>query len=70
MSVYYEPGAEGLADSTHHLQAALEAVAETARKLKEERDEARRALREIASADWKTSGELRGMARRVLEGEK
>lgn len=41
MSIYYEPGTEGLTDSTHHLQAALEAVAATARKLKEERDEAR-----------------------------
>jgi hypothetical protein len=49
-----------------------------------ERDEAREAfvvatsqlvqvqevVREIAAADWKTSGELRGMAKRVLEGKK
>lgn len=41
-SIYYEPGTEGLTDPTHHLQAALEAVAATARKLKEERDEARK----------------------------
>jgi len=32
-----------------------------------ERDEAREVLRVIASADWKTSGELRGMARKALE---
>lgn len=32
-----------------------------------ERDEAREVLREIAAADWKTSGELRGMARRALK---
>lgn len=36
-------------------------------RLKRERDEAQEALREIAAADWKTSGELRGMARQVLE---
>lgn len=40
------------------------------RKLERERDEAREALRDIAVADWKTSGELRCMARRALEGVK
>ena len=35
-----------------------------------ERDEAREALREIQAADWKTAGELRGMARRALEAAK
>jgi uncharacterized protein YbjQ (UPF0145 family) len=53
-------------------------------QMERERDEAREAfavatnqlvqaqevLREIAAADWKTSGELRGMAKRLLEGEK
>ncbi len=41
MSVHYEPGSEGLTGPNHHLNAALEAVAEVARKLKQERDEAR-----------------------------
>ena len=40
------------------------------RMLKRERDEAREALREIQAADWKTAGELRGMARKVLEAAK
>jgi hypothetical protein len=58
--------------------------ADFARKLERERDEAREAfvvatgqlvqsqeaLREIAAADWKTSGELRGMARKALDGAK
>lgn len=35
-----------------------------------ESNEAREALREIAAADWRTSGELRGMARRALETAK
>ena len=35
-----------------------------------ERDEAREALREIQAADWKTAGELRGMARMALEAAK
>ena len=57
---------------------------ELAARYKSERDEAREAfavatshlvqaqemLREIAAADWKTSGELRGMAKRLLEGKK
>ena len=34
-----------------------------------ERDEAREALREIQAADWKTSGELRGMAREALKSK-
>lgn len=34
------------------------------------RDEAREALREIQAAVWKTSGELRGMARKALEAAK
>lgn len=51
MSVQYEPGTEGLTDSNHHLTAALEAVAEVARKLKEERDEAI-AARKASAADW------------------
>jgi hypothetical protein len=37
---------------------------------KRERDEAREAMREIQAADWKTAGELRGMARKVLEAAK
>lgn len=37
-------------------------------RVKSERDEAREILREIAAADWRTSGELRGMARKALEG--
>ena len=41
MSIYYEPVEESLTDQTHHLEAALEAVAATAKKLKQERDEAR-----------------------------
>ena len=43
---------------------------EVARRLERERDEAREALREIEAADWKTSGELRGMARKALEAAK
>ena len=43
--------------------------AEVARKLERERDEAREALREIEAADWKTSGELRGMAREALKSK-
>ena len=39
-------------------------------RLKRERDEAREALREIQAADWKTAGELRGMARTALEAAK
>ena len=39
-------------------------------RLKRERDEAREALREIQAAVWKTSGELRGMARKALEAAK
>ena len=35
-----------------------------------ERGEAREALREIQAADWKTAGELRGMARTALEAAK
>ena len=35
-----------------------------------QRDEAREVLRMISVADWKTAGELRGMARRVLEAAK
>ena len=110
---------EAVNDPNHHMNAALEAVAEVARKLKQERDEAREraeryrleanammmqrdelqnsivgwenkwkcaiemaaraelerdeaieTLREIAAADWKTSGELRGMARKALEAVK
>ena len=34
------------------------------------RGEAREALREIQAADWKTAGELRGMARTALEAAK
>lgn len=41
-----------------------------AKRLQQERDEALEALREIAAADWKTSGELRGMARQALEASK
>jgi hypothetical protein len=33
-------------------------------------DKAWETLREIAAADWKTSGELRGMAKKLLEGKK
>jgi len=40
------------------------------RDLIKERDEAREALREIEAAVWKTSGELRGMARKALEAAK
>jgi predicted house-cleaning NTP pyrophosphatase (Maf/HAM1 superfamily) len=40
------------------------------RESNKERDEAREALREIKAADWKTSGELRGMARKALEDAK
>ena len=39
-------------------------------KLERERDEAREVLWMISIADWKTAGELRGMARRALETEK
>ena len=35
-------------------------------ELIEERDEAMETLREIAAADWKTSGELRGMAKKTI----
>ena len=35
-----------------------------------ERDEAREALREIEAANWKTSGEIRSMARKALEVKK
>lgn len=34
-----------------------------------ERDRLREVLREIQVANWRTAGELRGMARRALEGE-
>lgn len=40
------------------------------RRLERERGEARETLREIVAADWKTSGELRGMARKALEAAK
>lgn len=43
---------------------------EWALRAERERDEAREALREIQAANWRTAGELRGMARRVLEGVK
>lgn len=39
-------------------------------QMERERDEAWEALREIQAADWKTAGELRGMARRALEAAK
>ena len=38
--------------------------------VKKECDKAREVLREIQAADWKTSGELRGMARRALGAAK
>ena len=43
---------------------------ETCQRLERERDEAREVLRVIAAADWKTSGELRGMARKAMEAAK
>lgn len=52
------------------MRALSKNATELAEKYKQERDEAREALRKIAAADWKTSGELRGMARRVLEAAK
>lgn len=39
-------------------------------QMERERDEAREALREIKVANWKTSGELRSMARKALEVKK
>ena len=39
-------------------------------KLCKERDEAIEILRQIKASDWKTSGELRGMARIFLDGIK
>lgn len=47
-------------------EAWVKAKAERVEALRE-RDEAREALREIAAADWRASGELRGMAKQVLE---
>jgi hypothetical protein len=40
------------------------------RRFERERGEAREVLRMISVADWKTAGELRGMARRALEAAK
>ena len=54
----------------HKQLEKYDALFDEAEKIRMERDEAREALREIAAADWKTSGELRGMARRVLEAAK
>ena len=55
-----------------HLQNSEEAngLVEILNKLEKDRTEALEALREISAADWKTSGELRGMARLALYGEK
>ena len=55
-----------------HVQDGKEAAAlvELLNRLERERDEAREALREIQAAEWKTSGELRGMARTALEAAK
>jgi hypothetical protein len=39
-------------------------------QLRSERNKAREALREIKVADWKTSRELQGIARRALEAAK
>ena len=39
-------------------------------KICKERDEAIEILRQIKASDWKTSGELRGMARIFLDGIK
>lgn len=40
------------------------------RDMERELKESMEALREIQAADWKTAGELRGMARRALEAAK
>lgn len=40
---------------------------EWAEQLERERNRYREALQIIRAADWKTSGELRGIARRALE---
>ena len=45
-------------------------VMERQRRTERERNQAMEALREIKAADWKTSGELRGMAKRALEAAK
>lgn len=54
----------------HKLKMPIESFIDFARKLERERDDAREALREIQAAVWKTSGELRGMARKALEAAK
>lgn len=69
-----------ISDLRHQLAAALCERDEAREQLRlanidcfsaqAELNEAREALREIAAADWRTSGELRGMARRALETTK
>lgn len=55
-----------LTDALRERDEAREAFAVATNQLVQ----AQEVLREIAAADWKTSGELRGMAKRPLEGEK
>jgi hypothetical protein len=59
-----------LESEAEELRATVAMLQEQARILADERDEAREALREIQAAVWKTSGELRGMARKALEAAK
>ena len=57
------------AKALQSFEVALTSIASLSKTLREERDEAREVLREIQAADWSTAGELRGMARRALNGQ-
>ena len=57
-------------DMVHGLRKQRAIARKFGEQMERERDEAQEALREIQAADWKTAGELRGMARRALEAAK
>lgn len=57
-------------DMVHGLRKQRAIARKFGEQMERERDEAREALREIQAADWKTAGELRGVARGALEAAK
>ena len=57
-------------DMVHGLRKQRAIARKFGEQMERERNEAREALREIQAADWKTAGELRGMARTALEAAK
>lgn len=71
---------DGFIDSLTHLQnldrvidnwyERFDRLEVDACRFEKERDEAMEVLRQIKASDWKTSGELRGMARIFLDGIK